>query len=82
MQLYCEFYYMHAYGLFEENEKEWSTTFFFASTRCSKSEVGKTFLLFDGAANVSTTARLESKPLRPNFEAPPQVGSQIGLAVG
>ena len=34
MQLYCEFYYMHAYGLrkmrkngFEENEKEWSITF-------------------------------------------------------
>lgn len=49
---------------------------------CSKSEVGKTFLLFGGVASVSTTARLESKPLRPNFEAPPQVGSQIGLAVG
>lgn len=44
--------------------------------------VGKTFLLFGGAASVSTTARLESRPLRPNFEAPPQVGSQIGLAVG
>lgn len=50
--------------------------------QCSKSEVGKTFLLFGGAASVSTTVRLESKPLRPNFEAPPQVGSQIGLAVG